>query len=229
MISGPLSYSNPIIVGVSKSTPPFSAADAGNHYFGFCIDIINEVCKRINEPCEYKPISFENQISSLNSGLIDITFSPSPIILTHSGDYIFSTPYMTSNGVFVALNSKIKTIDDIKNKKIGTLRESHLEHILLQYTSKGNIKTYPEISGLMSAIARGDVDALILNVMLVKYFAYNKIVNFHIIGSPINLGNGYGIIALKKNAELINRINKALIQMENDGTYEGIYKKYFGN
>ena len=229
LTSSVFAYSNTIVVGVTKSAPPFSSVDTNNHYFGFCIDIMNNLCKRINATCKYKPIPLENQLNALNTGDIDITFSPSPIIETDAGNYVFSIPYMTSNGEFVTLNPEIKTIADIKNKRIGILQESNLEHILLHYTTKENIKEYPTSSGLISAILNDKVDALLLNVMLIKYLSYNKIISFHIIGKRISLGNGYGIIALKKNAKLMNQINKALLQMENDGTYEAIYKKYFGS
>ncbi|MFA1369849.1 transporter substrate-binding domain-containing protein, partial [Legionella pneumophila] len=43
------------------------------------------------------------------------------------------------------------------------------------------------------------------------------------------IGNGYGILALKNNAPLIMKINKALLQIEKDGTYLEIYNTYFGD
>ncbi|WP_131795539.1 transporter substrate-binding domain-containing protein [Fluoribacter gormanii] len=228
-MSTTLAYSNSIIVGVSKSAPPFSAVDGSNHYFGFCIDLMNEICKRLNVVCEYKPVTIKNQIDQLNAGSIDITFPPSPIPQTTSQNYVYSLPFMTSDGQFLTMSSNIKTIADLKDKKIGTLEASHLEDTLALYTSKDNIKTYPKISLMITALLNNDVDAIVLNINIFKYLTINKVINFQTVGKPIILGNGYGILALPKNTALINSINKILLQMENDGAYENIYNKYFGS
>lgn len=50
---------------------------------------------------------------------------------------------------------------------------------------------------------------------------------FKLVGKAIRSGDGYGIMANKNNADLITQINKALLQMENDGTYLRISNTYF--
>ncbi|QMT61807.1 transporter substrate-binding domain-containing protein [Legionella sp. PC997] len=229
LVITPLAYSNTVIVGVSKSAPPFSAIDGSNHYFGFCIDLMDEICKRLNITCEYKPVTMKNQLAILNAGDIDITFPPSPIPQSLSANYVYSLPFMTSDGQFLTMSSNIKTIKDLKNKKIGTLEASDLEDTLALYTSRDNIKSYPKISLMITALLNNNVDAIILNINIFKYLTINKVINFKPVGKPIVLGNGYGILALPKNTALINGINKVLLQMENDGTYETIYNKYFGS
>ncbi|WP_416209957.1 transporter substrate-binding domain-containing protein [Legionella sp. PATHC038] len=82
---------------------------------------------------------------------------------------------------------------------------------------------------MIMALLNQEVDAIIMNVNIFKYLTINKVINFQTVGSPIVLGNGYGLITLPKNANLIDRINKVLLEMENDGTYETIYNKYFGS
>ena len=74
-----------------------------------------------------------------------------------------------------------------------------------------------------------EIDAILFNVNIFKYLSNNKIINFLPVGNPINIGNGYGILALKKNTNLINKVNTALLNIKNDGTYEKIYNKYFGH
>ncbi|KTC69120.1 Putative ABC transporter arginine-binding protein 2 precursor [Legionella bozemanae] len=81
---------------------------------------------------------------------------------------------------------------------------------------------------MIMALLNNDVDAIIMNINMVKYLTINKVMNFQTVGQPIVLGNGYGIVALPKNTDLINRINEILLQIENDGTYTTIYNKYFG-
>ena len=42
------------------------------------------------------------------------------------------------------------------------------------------------------------------------------------------MGEGYAIMAHKNNSDLIKKINQALLDMEQDGTYLRIYNRYFG-
>ena len=79
-------------VGIAKFAPPFSSVDTNNHYFGFCIDLINEICKRMNEKCEYKAIIPGNIIEELNKGTIDITLTQNPIPPNLSPNYITAYP-----------------------------------------------------------------------------------------------------------------------------------------
>lgn len=230
LVTSLFAYANPFTIGILKFAPPFSSVDTNNHYFGFSVDLMNEICKRINEPCVYKATDFETQLNDLQTGTIDVTFLASPIPPDVSEQYQFSMPYITSNGQFVSLkNSNINSIDDVKNKKIGVMQATLLQYnVLPQYTSQENIKVYPKITTLILALNNRDIDAALLNENVAKYLLNNTLKGFQLVGKPITLGNGYGIIALKKNAAIIDKINKALLAIETDGTYLTLYQKYFG-
>lgn len=227
-----VAYGNPLTIGVIKVAPPFSSAIGNsNHYFGFCIDLMDELCLRMNIPCQYKATEVDKQLNDLREGFIDVTFLISPISPTDTNDYLYSLPYIPSSGQFLTLNnSEIHAVKDLKNKKIGVMQASALKKtVLIHYTSLDNIHEYENVTDLILALTTHKVDAILMNSSVAKYIINNTLDNLRIVGSPVQLGMGYGIIALKRNAEIINRINKALLQIEADGTYVSIYNKYFGN
>ncbi|KTD11949.1 amino acid binding protein [Legionella gratiana] len=228
LMSSICAFSTTVKVGVVKFLPPFSSVDTSNHYFGFCIDLLNEVCKRINETCEYIAIAPQSILDELEKGAVDISLTSTPISNELSTEFIFSIPYMTSNGQFITNNSNIKGLPDLQNKKIGVMSESNLENVIKLYTSDENIKEYTQLNNLIADLADNSIDAALLNANIVKYLMNNKLTQAQLVGNPVTLGNGYGILALNKNAALINKVNKALLEIENDGTYETIYAKYFG-
>ncbi|PWY56477.1 ABC transporter substrate-binding protein [Legionella qingyii] len=231
LASSLFAYGSPLVVGVLKFAPPFSSTDSDNHYFGFSVDLMDEICNRIATTCIYKPTDLDSQFKDLDSGYIDITFLPSPLPSTQLTNYVFSLPYITSRGQFISLkNSNITSVDDIKNKKIGALQATFIQYnVLPNYTSKQNIKAYSKITSLIGALSNHDIDVALVNENVAKYLLNNALKGFQLVGKPIVMGNGYGIIALKKNAAIIDKINKALLQIETDGTYLTIYNKYFGN
>lgn len=218
-------------VGVLRFVPPF-ASEVGHtgQFYGFCIELMNEICKRTGNTCAYKATDVDKQLAALRGGKVDVAFLPAPVVLTPNEDYLYSLPYIPSQSQFMILNSNtsIHSIDDIRNKKIGVLKSNNLKNsVLRKFTAPDNVIEYDGINGLVSGITSGQVDALLLNSSVSKY-VINNVQNLKMIGKPIDIGMGYGIVALKKNAPLINKINAALLQMESDGTYETIYKKYFG-
>ena len=46
MLTLTLSYSQTLIVGTPKYNPPFVMASDKQHYIGFDVDILSEICRR---------------------------------------------------------------------------------------------------------------------------------------------------------------------------------------
>jgi ABC-type amino acid transport substrate-binding protein len=230
-----LSYGKALQIGVVNFAPPFSSATAtstnnSKHFYGFCIDLMDELCTRIQENCQYKETELgKKQLDDLRDGLIDITFLTSPVSDTNDKDYIYSLPYIPSRGQFlVSSGSEIDSLDDLVGKKIGYFQASSLKKTIAQYTPLNNIKEYTQLPAMLDALSTHQVDALLINSSFAKYLM-NNVERLKPIGQPVDLGMGYGMIALKQNEALISRINKALLQIESDGTYTTIYNKYFGD
>ena len=225
-------YCKPLIVGVLEFAPPFSSLSGdGNNYYGFSIDLMDELCKRIKQQCVYKPVLLTNQLSMLDNESVNILFTPTPISSINSPDYIFSLPFLPSDGHFLTLKeNKINTLSDMKNKKVGVLKNS-LFRALIEENSKSysEVKEYDLISDLIAGLGNKEIDVIIVNDTIAHYILNNNIiVNSQLIGEKIPAGDGFGMLALKKNESLIKDINSALLNMEADGTYLTNYIKYFG-
>ena len=61
----------------------------------------------------------------------------------------------------------------------------------------------------------------------VAYFAKTKGQGRTKVVGPLYEGQKYGI-ALKQGSPWLDKVNKALASMKEDGTYNKIYKKWFG-
>ena len=230
-----LTYADTLIIGTSADSPPFaSLADGKNHFYGFEIDIMLEVCTRIQATCEFKPTLVSKLSDSILKGKINLAVAA--IILPSSPlkGLIFSLPYYTSNGQFITLaQSSINNLEDLRNKKIGvrqgTLYKGNLfkDLILAMFDNQLNVIEYPNTSDLMLALTNGDVDADFSNEQTMKYWYTNNTNLFRLVGNKIPIGNGYAIMAKEGEEALIKNINHALINMESDGSYLKIYKRYF--
>lgn len=226
------SFSNPIRVGVGISGAPIVEnvkTDQGTYYFGFCIDIMNNICERIGRPCIYSPITLGNQFDLLNSGAIDLLVLTKPYIPFDLKQYAISLPYAVSKIQFIALkNSSVNDPKDIKNKKIGVIDSTFYSLLLHSSYSKNNqIIPYNQVSDLLSDLTQNKIDLIGLNNAIAYSLATNNVYDIKLVGHGIPLGDGYGIIALSDKAPLIQEINQAILSIQRDGTYTSIYRKYY--
>lgn len=188
----------------------------------------------MQEKCEYIPISKEGELKGLDRGAFDIVFSSTPITTSLPDKYQYSLPYLTSDGQFLTLkNNSINTLNDINFKKIGFFKINFQQSPLLKkYKTTNTLIEFTDPAELVNALTAKEVDAILINYQASRFIVNNlnpaEDNQLKLIGNKIPIGSGYGIIALKNQSALIDKINHILLEMEKDGSYLQIYNEYFG-
>ncbi|RAP37589.1 hypothetical protein B1207_05300 [Legionella quinlivanii] len=221
-------HAETLTVGTLPYAPPFEmAADKSNHFFGFDIDIMEEVCRRIQADCQFIPMTFEQLMVKTYSGEISLSIAAITITDDRKESYLFSLPYLPSSGqLLTSTKSPINAINDLAGKKVGSEKGTIFKEMLLEkFNSNIQIIEYSTQPEIFQALSNNEIDALILDEGSSKYWSANG--DFKLIGPEMKIGIGYGIMANKSEQALVDRINKALLSMENDGTYVKIYSQYF--
>ncbi|WP_115220024.1 transporter substrate-binding domain-containing protein [Legionella donaldsonii] len=213
-----------IKVGNPVYRPPF----VFNQEEGFDIDLMKLLCQKINEDCEFHSMEFNNLYIALNEGKLDLAIGGITISQARKATYIFSLPYMESHGQFIALkNSGLKSISDLKGKKIGAVRGSDYEDFLVNhYGLEFEIALYEGPVALIASLNQGDTDAIFSDSISMKYWRQTSdgvLVN---VGDPMTVGGGFAIMALPQKADLIESINQQLLKIEKDGNYIKLYNSY---
>ncbi|HAT1866658.1 transporter substrate-binding domain-containing protein [Legionella pneumophila] len=234
-ISNFLVHSESLKVGILQFAPPFSSkSDKANHYYGFVVALMNIICNRLQEKCEYIPITNEGELKGLDRGTFDIVFSSTPITTSLPDNYRYSLPYLTSDGQFLTLkNNSINTLNDINFKKIGFFKINfHQSPLLKKYQTTNTLIEFTDPAELVNALTAKEIDAILINYQASRFIVNNlnpaEDNQLKLIGDKIPIGSGYGIIALKNQSALIDKINRILLEMEKDGSYLHIYNEYFG-
>lgn len=230
-------YAKTFVIGVDQINPPMSIrTDSADHFIGFEIDMMNEICARMRMDCAYQAVPASQIIATLELGTID--FAIDSIIIPKFRLYglILSLPYLPSYGQFMTLqDSPINTTEDIPNKTIGVRlgafqvnvdSDMYIKHMFKQTPT---IKTYYTISELLEALNNKEVDVIFVNRYATNYwFNTNKGV-YKYVGEAAYLGNGYGIMSTTQNQTIMSSINSTIVAMMDDGTYDKIYQRYFAN
>lgn len=234
----PLSYSQTLTIGTSPDNAPFSSlSDGKNNFYGFEIDIMMDVCARINAQCQFKPIVVSDVLQLFAEKKVDLviaTIIAPPANAPDEANFVFSMPYLPSTAQFlVRADSNIKTLEDIRNEKVGVRLGSLFggtlfkDYVLALYNNQLSVKSYLEMCDLVDALQHHVVDAIFSNKMALKYWDTNNKDQFRLVGDPFPIGNGYTIMGKKGDEQLITQINRALYAMEQDGTYTMLYERYF--
>ena len=222
-------YQKTLIIGALPFNAPFSnQIDNRGHFVGFDIELMNHICERINARCLYKGASITQLFTSIKIRQMDLAIGGLIITKQRQESYLFSMPYLMSYGNFVVLNkSNIKSINDLYHKKIGVLKGSVYQRMVMQhFGSNVTIIPYPLMPDILSALVDKQVDAVLIDQAPAKYWT-TKENNLKILGKPMHTGSGYAIMTNKKNTKLIREINSAILNMEQDGSYLKLYNEYF--
>ena len=218
-------------VGTMRENPPFSStSDQKGNLFGFDIDIMGEVCKRMKVTCHFSSGLYPDLFTTLLEHKVDVSIGGIVITVQQEQDFLFSIPYLESSGQFVTKGtSAINLPKELENKRVGLSFGRLFERIIRKiYNNHLEFVTFPNNEALMTGLSDGTVDAVFMNAATAKFWVANNSTDYKLIGSPVPTGAGYGIVANKGQETLIGAINQALLQMEADGTYLKIYTRYFG-
>lgn len=228
----PLSHARPLLIGTTTQNPPFnSLADKNDHFYGFDMDIMSEICLRIHRTCQFTPMVFNQLFSALKGEKIDLAIAAIIITPSREEEFLFSLPYLSSNAQFMTISkSSISAGKDIINKRIGTRLGTPFKELAEDmYGEKVNVKNLPDIPDLLDGLNNGSLDIVLMDAEAAQNWYANNSKIYKLIGSPIPVGNGYGIMANLYAHKLLSEINQALLSIESDGTYLKIYSRYFSD
>lgn len=205
---------------------PFSFEEGGNLQ-GFDIDIGNAIAEEMG--LEPNPVTtpFETIIQGLNTNRFDAIIGSMSKTKAREEQVSFSEPYYYSGGaIFVREgNTEIKSVDDLKDKKIGVVAQTTYDTVAQEHTE--NIQIYSsDVVALQDLAIEGRLDAVI-TADVVGFEAQNEGLGIEMVGDPLWIEQP-SIAVRKDDTELLDAINEALAAIIENGKYDEISDKWFG-
>lgn len=198
---------------------------------GFEVEVVRELGERLELDIEFKELGFDEMLTSVNTGQIDIAANDIEITEDRLDNFIFSTPIKYSYGTAVVRKddlSGIKTLEDIKGKKAAGASTSIYMEIARDYGAEE--VTYDNATNEVYlrdvSIGRTDV---ILNDYYLSTFGVAAFPDLNITIHPdIKYSpSEVGLVMNKDNTELAENVNAALEEMLEDGTISEISAQFF--
>ena len=225
-------------VGVSAEPyPPFFTPDATGSWSGWEIDLMNEICTRIEAECVVTPIAWDGIIPALTTGKIDMIMGSMSITPARAEQIAFSDKYYAApTGLMTQKDSEFEpTPEGISGAFVGAQSGSIQEVYANKYyaDTAGAIRIYQNLDEELQDLAAGRLDAVIGDTLAMQPFAESEAgqacceYKGDVKTDPEVLGYGVGAGLRQEDTELLARVNKALAEIREDGTYDQITQKYF--
>lgn len=192
---------------------------------GFEVDLANAIAKELGIEARQLQNAWDSLIPALKRGDFDIAMNGIEITPQREGEVLFSKPYYiyTEQLVVRKNETRIKSIDDLKGKKVGTLSGA-VAHDILMNIGGVDVKVYSGQVEPYEDLALGRLDAVLLDLPIAAYYAKPN-PKLKYAGNPIGEGF-YGIAVRKGNDELKNQINEILLKLMESGEMKKIYQKW---
>jgi len=221
--------------GTDATYAPFESVDPSGKIVGFEVDYGMALCERMKVTCTFQNQDWDGIIPALLAGKFDVIFSSMNITEERKKKVMFSDMYYATPIVFAGQASNKS--DDVspaalKGKTIGTQSSTIHANFLEAFYKDSNIKLYPTQDEPNLDLASGRIDYVVGDGLVEADFFEKKgngccRVISEIKRVPGIHGPGVGAAFRPDDTDLRDMFNKAIGELDADGTYKKIEAKYF--
>jgi polar amino acid transport system substrate-binding protein len=203
----------------------------GGEIVGFDVDMMDLVAEELGVQQKIVNAPFEGIQSgqSLNTGQCDVAAAGMTITEERARVLDFSDPYFNATqALLTRKGSGISGLEDLEGKSLAVQQGTTGEIYAEDNAPEGvEIRTFEDLALLTTAVKTGQVDAGINdNGVLYDYVQTNPDTE---VVTEFDTGEQYGFAVQKdQNDQLLQTINQVLQRAKQGGTYDRIYRKWFG-
>ncbi|WP_394614855.1 basic amino acid ABC transporter substrate-binding protein [Lentzea sp. JNUCC 0626] len=212
------------------SYKPFQFSE-GDKTVGFDVDLVDLVAKELGVTQQIFDTPFETITSgtSFNANQCDLAAAGMTITDERKQAIDFSDPYFdASQALLVKKGSNLKTLADLKGKKLGVQQDTTGEKYGNDNAAANGytVVQFEDLPLSETAVRTGAVDAVINDNGVL--YDYAKEFPDTEVTTEFDTGEQYGIGIKKGNTALATKVNEVLKKAKEDGRYDTIYEKWFG-
>ncbi len=215
-----------LVVGTNAEFPPFEYIGDDGEPDGFDIALIKAIGEKLGMEVRIENMEFASLVAAIGNK-IDVAIAGMSVMPDREDAVDFSDSYYEAvQNVIVLADSSIASAADLENKTIGVQMGT-----TGQYTAEEiagvTVQAYNKGVDAVNDLINGRVDAVIIDRNPAKVFADKY------EGQIVALeGDQFGFevenyaIALPNGSDLVEKVNTALAELKEDGTYDALVAQY---
>ena len=210
------------VVAMEATFPPYEFY-RGGEIVGIDVDVLREIGRRKGVEFKLEDMAFDSIITAVQTGKVDLVVSGLTVTEDRKRMVDFTRPYSGARQVLIAFKeAPIYSREDLPKLRVGVQHGSSADVYVTENICEPERFTNGALA--VSAMNAGKLDVVVLD---------NAPAENHVAGSPkLTIQPGalveeeYAMAVRKGNTELLNMLNSALIEMEEDGTLRAIIDRY---
>ena len=222
-----------ILIGTTGDYRPLSFREADGTYWGFGIEMAQEIAKKLGVGIEFVQTSWptlsadvqaEPQTFDLAIGGITITDARCETMLMSEG-------YLANGKTILCRASeanRYKSLEDIDKPEVrvmvnpGGLNEKFANENL----THANIVVHQKNEEIPTLVAEGQADVMITEITEAPYYVQtDPRLAAPLLNEPFNHGE-IGVLMQKGQEDLLQMVNNVISQMKKDGSLRKLHEKY---
>ena len=212
--------------------PPFESMDEETgEPVGFDIDLGAELAAHMGLEVNWLPsMQFDTLVPTIaTGGTADCTITGMTITDERLEEIAFTEPYLDSNQAVVIKAGSGETSETLNEEgkqiavQAGTTGADWAEENLPNAT----VVPLDEIISAMTGLSTGSYDGLVIDLPVARYQITNSFSDLEVV-EEIPTGEQYGVGVSKDNPALLEALDAALVEMDEDGSMAELQTKWFG-
>ena len=213
-----------LTMGTNATFPPYEYKD-GDDIVGIDAEIAQAMADKLGLKLEIVDMDFDSLIASVQSGKIDMSLAGMTVTEERKQNVDFTDSYATGVQVIIVKDdSDIASVDDLQDKLIGVQQGTTGHLYCADDFGEDHVNALPNGATAVQALLQGKVDCVVIDQEPAKAFVEAN-EGLKILDTAYTTED-YAAAVSKDNPELTAALNKALQELKDDGTIQGILDKY---
>ena len=222
-----------ILFGTTGDYRPLSFCEPDGTYWGFGIDVANEIARRLGVDIEFKKTSWPTLTADVltEPQIFDLAIGGITITDTRRETMLMSDGYLANGKTILCRASeadRYKSLADIDKPEVtvmvnpGGLNEKFANENL----THANIVVYQKNEEIPTLVAEGAADVMITEITEAPYYVQTDTrLAAPLLNAPFTHGE-IGVLMQKGQEDLLQMVNSVIFQMKSDGSLRKLHEKY---
>lgn len=224
---GPATGKTKIRVATEAAYPPFEMVNEQTKELeGFDIELMKAIAEKAGLEVEFQNTPFDSVLAGIATCQFDAAISAITITAERAENMSFSDPYINAGQITTIRidETAITGPADLTGKTIG-VQLSTTGQIEAQKIQGATVKPYDTVDLAFLDLMNGQVDAVVADYPTTLNYVNKSKDKIKTVGDVFT-DESYGIAICKTNAELLEKVNTALGELESEGFIDQLEQKW---
>ena len=224
MLLSMVAFGKTLYVGTNAEFAPFEYLEKGK-VTGFDMELMNALAKEMKMDVKIENMAFDGLLPALQMKKVDVVIAGMTETPERKKAVSFTKPYFKAKQVIITKKGKdIKDFKELSGKRVGVMLGFTADAVVSDING-AKVQRFDATYSAVMALEKGKVDAVVADSEPAKkYIASYKDLA---IASAKAEEEDYAIAVRKNDKALLDNLNKALVKVKSNGTYDALLKKYF--